>query len=228
MARSATRGRRRTRAARRLASALSRRGVGVGDTVAVMLPNTPAMFEAHFGVPMCGAVLNTLNTRLDARSHRLHARARRSQGADHRPRVLADDRQALAQLGASPLVIDVDDAEYAGRRRGSATIDYEAFLADGRSRVRVAAAGRRMGCDRAQLHLGHDRQPEGRRLPPPRRVPQRASATSSTWGMPQHCGVPVDAADVPLQRLVLPVDDGGATPARTSACARSRRRRSSS
>ena len=51
---------------RRLASALSRRGVGVGHTVAAMLPNTPAMFEAHFGVPMCGAVLNTLNTRLDA------------------------------------------------------------------------------------------------------------------------------------------------------------------
>ena len=53
---------------RRLASALVRRGVGAGDTVAVMLPNTPAMFEAHFGVPMAGAVLNALNTRLDART----------------------------------------------------------------------------------------------------------------------------------------------------------------
>src|SRR5262245_16083787 len=51
---------------RRLASALSRRGIGVGDTVSVMLSNTPEMYEAHFGVPMCGAVLNTLNTRLDA------------------------------------------------------------------------------------------------------------------------------------------------------------------
>ena len=51
---------------RRLASALQQRGVGAGDTVAVMLPNVPAMFEAHFGVPMTGAVLNTLNTRLDA------------------------------------------------------------------------------------------------------------------------------------------------------------------
>jgi len=53
---------------RQLASALVRHGVGVGDTVAVMLPNTPAMFEAHFGVPMTGAVLNTLNTRLDAQA----------------------------------------------------------------------------------------------------------------------------------------------------------------
>ena len=51
---------------RRLASALARRGIGKNDTVAVMAPNIPATYEAHFGVPMCGAVLNTLNTRLDA------------------------------------------------------------------------------------------------------------------------------------------------------------------
>src|SRR5690349_3733770 len=53
---------------RRLASALAARGVGRGDTVAVMLPNTPPMVEAHFGVPMAGAVLNALNTRLDPES----------------------------------------------------------------------------------------------------------------------------------------------------------------
>src|SRR5687767_15226810 len=53
---------------RRLASALAKRGIGPGDTVAVLLPNTPPMYEAHFGVPMCGAVLNTLNTRLDAQA----------------------------------------------------------------------------------------------------------------------------------------------------------------
>src|SRR5437773_7895949 len=51
---------------RRLASALARRGIGVGDTVAAMLANTPEMLECHFGVPMAGAVINTLNTRLDA------------------------------------------------------------------------------------------------------------------------------------------------------------------
>src|SRR5574341_1208683 len=53
---------------RRLASALGRRGVGVGDTVTIMAPNVPAMLEAHYGVPMAGAVLNALNYRLDARS----------------------------------------------------------------------------------------------------------------------------------------------------------------
>src|SRR5580700_6399949 len=51
---------------RRLASVLTRRGFGRGDTIAVLLANTPAMLECHYGVPMCGAVLNTLNTRLDA------------------------------------------------------------------------------------------------------------------------------------------------------------------
>src|SRR3954466_1600396 len=53
------------RRSRRLASALSRRGIGRGDTVAVMLANTPPMLEAHYGIPMCSAVLNALNTRLD-------------------------------------------------------------------------------------------------------------------------------------------------------------------
>ena len=52
-------------------------GIGKNDTVAVMAPNTPPMYEAHFGVPMCGAVLNTLNTRLDAETDRLHAAPRR-------------------------------------------------------------------------------------------------------------------------------------------------------
>jgi fatty-acyl-CoA synthase len=52
---------------RRLASALAQRGIGCGDTVSVMLPNTPAMLECHYGIPMAGAVLNTLNTRLDAK-----------------------------------------------------------------------------------------------------------------------------------------------------------------
>ena len=60
---------------RRLASALSQRGIGKNHTVAVMAPNTPPMVEAAFGIPMCGAVLNTLNTRLDAPDHRVYAEA---------------------------------------------------------------------------------------------------------------------------------------------------------
>ncbi|HJV95141.1 MAG TPA: AMP-binding protein, partial [Albitalea sp.] len=115
----------------RLASALAQRGIGEGDTVAVMLPNVPAMFEAHFGVPMSGAVLNTLNTRLDAEAIAFmlqHGEAR----------VLLTDREfagvvqkALTMLGARrPFVIEVEDDEApAGAKLGD--VAYEACLAHG-------------------------------------------------------------------------------------------------
>jgi len=115
---------------RRLASALIKLGVGPGDTVAMMSPNTPALFECHFGVPMIGAVLNALNYRLDAEAIAFilgHGEAK----------VLITDRefsgvidQALAMMDKRPLVIDVDDplcqtGELLGR------MDYEALLATG-------------------------------------------------------------------------------------------------
>ena len=116
---------------RRLASALAQRGIGVGDTVAFMAHNTPELYEAHFGVPMCGAVLNALNTRLDAEAIAFilqHGEAK----------VLITDREfsetishALARLEHKPLVIDIDDplCEAPGPRLGETT--YEAFLATG-------------------------------------------------------------------------------------------------
>ncbi len=73
--------------ARRLGSALQKRGIKRGDTVAAVLPNVPAMLEAHYGVAMAGAVLNTINTRLDAAIVAFHARPRRGQGADRRSRI---------------------------------------------------------------------------------------------------------------------------------------------
>jgi fatty-acyl-CoA synthase len=115
---------------RRLASALARRGIGRNDTVAVIAPNIPPMMEAHFGVPMCGAVLNTLNTRLDAKTIAFMlrhggARALITDG-EYAPIV----EQALSLLETKPIVIDIDDAEYPeGRRIGEIT--YEAFLAEG-------------------------------------------------------------------------------------------------
>ncbi|MCF8184841.1 MAG: AMP-binding protein, partial [Polynucleobacter sp.] len=118
---------------RRLASALVMQKVGAGDTVAVMLNNTPEMFECHFGVPMCGAVLNTMNTRLDAESIAFmlnHGEAK----------VLITDREyspmvktALAALGREILVIDVDDPEYTGPGERVGSIDYEALLASGQA-----------------------------------------------------------------------------------------------
>ncbi len=117
--------------ARQLGSALSRRGLGKGDTVAVMLPNIPEMFECHFGIPMTGAVINALNTRLDATTIAFilnHGEAN----------VLITDREfsptisaALSELDREITVIDVDDPEYTGdgRRLGNQT--YEDLLAEG-------------------------------------------------------------------------------------------------
>ncbi|NVK40105.1 MAG: acyl-CoA synthetase [Oceanospirillaceae bacterium] len=114
----------------RLASALANRGIGRGDTVAVMLPNIPAMLEAHFGVPMIGAVLNTLNVRLDADAIAFmleHGEAK----------VVIADREfgevvrgAVARLQHKPLIIDVDDPEY-GEGTAVSDLDYEAFLKEG-------------------------------------------------------------------------------------------------
>jgi fatty-acyl-CoA synthase len=115
---------------RRLASALARRGVAKNDVVAIMAPNTPTMVEAAFGVPMCGAVLNTLNTRLDAA---VLAFMLRHGGA----KVLLTDREfapvieaALAEMDDKPLVIDIHDpAVPDGKSLGE--LDYEALLAEG-------------------------------------------------------------------------------------------------
>ena len=117
--------------ARRLASALTRRGIQPGQTVSVMLANTPEMYEAHFGVPMSGAVLNALNTRLDADAIAFilqHAEAK----------LLITDREfspiieaALAQLTVKPLVVDVLDSEYQGPGAPLGQCDYESFLEEG-------------------------------------------------------------------------------------------------
>ena len=118
---------------RRLAGALAGRGVGSGDTVSLMAPNVPEMLEAHFGVPMSGAVLNALNYRLDADTIRFilgHAGTK----------VLITDREfspvvarALDGMESPPLVIDIDDptCESAGERLGEK--DYEAFIGEGSS-----------------------------------------------------------------------------------------------
>jgi fatty-acyl-CoA synthase len=118
--------------ARRLASALVTLGVGAGDTVAAMLNNTPEMFECHFGVPMTGAVLNTLNTRLDAESIAFmlnHGEARvLITDCEYSPTV----DKALQELGRSIIVIDVDDPEYTGPGERLGKFEYEAFIAGGR------------------------------------------------------------------------------------------------
>ncbi|HEY1601613.1 MAG TPA: acyl-CoA synthetase [Pirellulales bacterium] len=116
---------------RRLASALQQRGIGLGDTVAVIAPNVPAMLEAHYGVPMVGAVINALNIRLDAAAIAFIL--------DHgEARVLITDREysptireALRLAKSKPLVIDIDDPLYTGTGEPLGGIEYEEFLAGG-------------------------------------------------------------------------------------------------
>jgi fatty-acyl-CoA synthase len=117
---------------RKLASALASRGIGKGDTVSVMLANTPPMLECHYGVPMTGAVLNTLNTRLDA--------AILAFTLDHaETKVLIVDREFSALMKealsmtkqAKPIVIGYDDPEFAQDGPLIGETEYEAFIADG-------------------------------------------------------------------------------------------------
>ncbi|MDY7219268.1 acyl-CoA synthetase [Denitrificimonas sp. JX-1] len=115
---------------RQLASALNNRGIGKDDTVAVLLPNIPEMLELHFAVPMLGAVINTLNVRLDAEAISFmlqHGEAK----------VLVVDREfcevaqtACRMLEHPPLLIDVNDPEY-GEGQAVSDLDYEVFLAEG-------------------------------------------------------------------------------------------------
>ena len=117
---------------RRLASALEKVGIGVGDTVAIMAPNIPEMYEAHFGVPMTGGVLNALNTRLDA--------AMIAFILDHsETKVLLVDREyhrivteALGIARVQPLVVDIDDPQCEDRAQIGDTT-YEEFLQTGDS-----------------------------------------------------------------------------------------------
>jgi fatty-acyl-CoA synthase len=117
----------------RLADALARRGIGRGDTVAALLPNIPEMLECHYGVPMAGAVLNTINTRLDA--------ATIAYILDHgEARAIVVDREfmpvlrvALTQCKAAPLVIEVADALAPAAVQGETLggLAYDALLAEG-------------------------------------------------------------------------------------------------
>src|ERR1700716_2184043 len=117
--------------ARRLASALARRGIKRGDTVSVVLANTPAMLECHYGVPMTGAVLNTINTRLDAAvvAFQLdHAEAKAGITDREFSKI---PKEALARAKVKPLVIDYADPEFTGTGERLGAVEYEELIAAG-------------------------------------------------------------------------------------------------
>jgi fatty-acyl-CoA synthase len=170
---------------RQLASALAQRGIGAGDTVAAMLPNTPPMFEAHFGVPMLGAVLNTLNTRLDPAAIAFML--------DHgEARVLITDREfsatiraALALMtGPQPLVVDVDDPLAEGGELIGA-LEYEAFLAQGDPHFAWALPGDEWDAIALNYTSGTTGNPKGV-VTHHRGAYLNAVSNVVTWSMPQH------------------------------------------
>jgi fatty-acyl-CoA synthase len=121
------------RRSRQLASALTQAGIGKNDTVAVMLPNTPPMVEAHFGIPMAGAVLNALNTRLDPETIAFMLDHGEAKAVIVDPEFSGTLKKALAlrQAKTALLVIDVEDALYTGASEKLGSVTYEAFVASG-------------------------------------------------------------------------------------------------
>ncbi len=117
--------------ARRLGSALAQRGIGRGDTVSVILANTPAMLECHYGVAMSAAVLNTINTRLDAAvvAFQLDHADAKVLIADREFSRLAKEALALAKV--KPLLVDYDDPEFTGAGERLGALEYEDFIAAG-------------------------------------------------------------------------------------------------
>ena len=169
---------------RRLGSALRQRGIGVGDTVAAMLPNVPAMYEAHFGVAMAGGVLNTLNTRLDAEAIAFML--------DHgEAKVLLTDRefsatvaQALATVKRKPLVIDVDDPAFSGGEL-LGEISYEKFIADGDPEFAWALPGDEWDAISLNYTSGTTGNPKGV-VYHHRGAYLNAFSNIVSWGMPPH------------------------------------------
>ena len=176
--------------ANRLASHLRALGLRHLDRVAIIAPNTPAMLEAHFGVPAAGLTLVPINTRLNADEIGYileHSGAK----------VLLLDREFEPVVRSAPAglrIVRIDDT-------GAPGDPYEDFLAAGSPEPCEPWRRRRERHHHDQLHVRDHRAAEGRDVPPPRRVPELVRRNHPLPALP---GLPllVDAADVPLQRLV--------------------------
>ena len=116
---------------RQFAHQLQKLGVGKNDTVSVLLPNIPAMIEAHFAVPMAGAVLNTLNTRLDAKTLAFMLEHAESKVLLVDPEFVNVAKEALALVPQEIYIIDVADAEFDGKNESIGQIEYEDWLTQG-------------------------------------------------------------------------------------------------
>ncbi len=169
---------------RRLASALTTRGVGVGDTVSIIAANIPELYEAHFGVPMAGAVLNAINTRLDAPIIAFILNHAEAKVLLVDPEFSGVVKQALAQVDHNILVIDIEDASFdGGERLGDLT--YEALLAEGDPEFDWSLPADEWDAITLNYTSGTTGNPKGV-VYHHRGAALNATSNILTWGMPQH------------------------------------------
>ncbi len=170
---------------RRLASALAGRGIGRGDTVAVIAANIPELFEAHFGVPMAGAVLNAINTRLDAEAIAFILDHGEAKAVLVDPEFSAVTRAALALTEAPDrLVIDIEDASFKGGEQIGA-LTYEALLAEGDPEFAWHVPHDERDAIALNYTSGTTGNPKGV-VYHHRGAHLNAVSQITTWGMPDH------------------------------------------
>ncbi len=175
------------RRTRQLASALAQAGIGKNDTVAVMLPNTPPMVEAHFGIPMAGAVLNALNTRLDPETVAFMLDHGEAKAVIVDPEFAGVMKKALAlrQSTRPLLVIDVEDALYTGPTEKLGTVTYEAFVASGDADFAWSLPGNEWDAIALNYTSGTTGNPKGV-VYHHRGAATNAISNILEWDMPKH------------------------------------------
>jgi fatty-acyl-CoA synthase len=175
------------RRTRQLASALAHAGIGKNDTVAVMLPNTPPMVEAHFGIPMVGAVLNALNTRLDPETVAFMLDHGEAKAVIVDPEFSGVMKKALAlrQSTRPLLVIDVEDALYAGASEKLGAVTYEAFVAQGDAEFAWSLPGNEWDAIALNYTSGTTGNPKGV-VYHHRGAATNAISNILEWDMPKH------------------------------------------
>ena len=170
---------------RKLASALKKRGIGEGDTVAAMLPNIPAMVDMHFGPAMIGAVLNALNTRLDPEAIAFMLEHGEAKVLFCDLEYSAVVEKALALLKKKPLVIDVVDPMYAGQGKRLGEQDYDSFLDEGDAGFRFAYPSDEWNAIALNYTSGTTGNPKGV-VSHHRGAYMNAVGNVLTWGMQRH------------------------------------------
>ena len=175
------------RRTRQLASALTQAGIGKNDTVAVMLPNTPPMVEAHFGIPMVGAVLNALNTRLDPETVAFMLDHGEAKAVVVDPEFSGVMKKALAlrQSSRPLLVIDVEDALYTGASEKLGAVTYEAFVAQGDAEFAWSLPGNEWDAIALNYTSGTTGNPKGV-VYHHRGAATNAISNILEWDMPKH------------------------------------------